>query len=279
MFGSHSSHRQGVSRRGGSVMSISFCPRLSLAADLLPRLRAHLVAAASRHMLPDGFSFDLLPIVDDGVFGYELLPQRATHTYLTLGCDSGGRPVLRKSLYCVAAPSVLRLATTNGRALTQGELDARHRIQSRDCSFSDWPSAAEAAWRDFAALFPEGPRRPVRFHDGRHGCLDEALVMAHSLLAAWDPRIDFCGVPDEAQYGIALTGAKGETGQLAARTAGRWTLRWDANGHTVREQWDASAWDAENGAAWARAGMTPDVAVFPRFPFVVADSGAASRQP
>ena len=78
-------------------MSISFCPRLSLAAKLLPRLRAHLVAAASRHMLPDGFSFDLLPIVDDGVFGYELLPQRETHTYLTLGCDSGDRAVLRTS--------------------------------------------------------------------------------------------------------------------------------------------------------------------------------------
>jgi hypothetical protein len=259
-------------------MSISFCPRLSLAAKLLPRLRAHLVAAASRHLLPDGFSFDLLPIVDDGVFGYELLPQRATHTYLTLGCDSGGRPVLRKSLYCAEVPSGLRLATTNGRALTQCELDAWHRIQALDFTFPDWPSLADATFRDFAALFPEGPRQPVRFHDGRHGCLDEALAMAHSLLAAWDPRIDFCGVPDEAQYGIALTGAKGETGQLAARTAGRWTLRWDAGGSAVREQWDASAWDAENGVAWARAGMTPGVAPFSRLPFVVADSGVASRQ-
>jgi len=259
-------------------MFISYCPRLSLAANLLPRLRAHLVAAASRHMLPNDFSFDLLPIVDDGVFGYELLPQRATHTYLTLGCDSGGRPVLRRSIYCAEAPSVLRLATTNGRALTQGELDAWHRIQSRDFSFSDWPSAAEAAWREFAALFPEGPRRPVRFHEGRHGCLDEALAMAHSLLAVWDPRIDFCGVPDEAQYGIALAGAKGETGQLAARTAGCWTLRWDANGDAVREQWDASAWDAEAGVAWACAGTPRGIAPFPRFPFVAADSGVAPRQ-
>jgi hypothetical protein len=258
-------------------MSIAFCPRLSLAADLLPRLRAHLVAAAPRHMLPDGFSFDLLPIVDDGVFGYELLPQRKTHTYLTLGCDSGGRPVMRKSLYCAEAPSALRLATTNGCALTQGELDAWHRIQSRDFSFSDWSSAAEATWRDFAALFPDGPRRPVRFHDGRHGCLDEALAMAHSLLAAWEPRIDFCGVPDEAQYGIALTGANGETGQLAARTAGRWTLRWDAGAEAIREQWDASAWDAENGVAWAGAGMTQVDVPFTRAPFAAAD--AASRRP
>ncbi len=107
--GSHSSHRPGASRRGEAVMSISFCPRLAQAANLLPGLRAHLVAAASRHMLPDGFSFDLLPIVEDGVFGYEFLPQRQTHTYLTVGCDSGGRPVLRKSLYCAEAPSALRL--------------------------------------------------------------------------------------------------------------------------------------------------------------------------
>ncbi len=229
-------------------------------------------------MLPDGFSFDLLPIVEDGVFGYELLPQRESHTYLTLGCDGCGRPVLRKSLYCAEAPSVLRLATTNGRALTQCELNAWHRIQSRDFSFPDWPSVAEATWRDLAALFPEGPRRPVRFHDGRHCRLDEALAMAHSLLAAWDPGIDFCGVPDEALYGIALTGAKGETGQLAARTASRWTLRWDAGGDAVRKQWDASAWDAENGVAWARAGMTPGVAPCSRFPFVVAHSGVASRR-
>jgi len=152
------------------------------------------------------------------------------------------------------------------------DLDA-HRSASVDAA-----SVAEAAWREFAALFPEGPRRPVRFHEGRHGCLDEALAMAHSLLAVWDPRIDFCGVPDEAQYGIALAGAKGETGQLAARTAGCWTLRWDANGDAVREQWDASAWDAEAGVAWACAGTPRGIAPFPRFPFVAADSGVAPRQ-
>ncbi len=260
-------------------MSVSFCPKLSQAANLLPRLRAHLVAAASRHMLPDGFTFDLLPIVDDGVFGYELLPQRATHTYLTLGCDSSGRPVLRKSLYCAEAPSALRLATTNGRALTQNELDAWHRIQLRDFPFPEWPSVAEAAWREFAALFPEGPRRPIRFQDARHSCLDEALAMAHSLLAAWDPHIDFCGVPDEAQYGIALTGANGASGQLAARTAGRWTLRWDAEGDAIREQWVAAAWDDENGVAWACAGTTPGETAFPGFSYVADKPGAASRQP
>ena len=101
--------------------------------------------------------------------------------------------------------------------------------------------------------------------------------MAHSLLAAWNPRIDFCGVPDEAQYGIALTGGKGESGQLTARTAGQWTLRWDAGGDALREQWVAEAWEGGNGVAWANAGMTPGVTPFSRFPFVVADSGVAPR--
>jgi hypothetical protein len=259
-------------------MTICFCPRLSQATNILPVLRAHLVAAASQHRLPEGFSFDLLPIVDDGVFGYEFLPQRETHTYLTVGCDSGGKPVLRKSLYCAGAPSGLRLATANGRVLTPSELEAWHRIQPRDYSFTDWSSVAEAAWRDFSALFPEEPRRPVAIQDARHRCLDEALAIAHSLLARWDPRIDFCGVPDEAQYGIALTGAKGEAGQLTARTAGHWTLRWYADGHALHEHWTVAAWEDGNGFAWARAGTILDETPLPRLPFLAGDSDATSRQ-
>jgi len=259
-------------------MPICFYPRLAQATNLLPVLRAHLAAAAPHHRLPEGFSFDLLPIVDDGIFGYELLPQRQTHTYLTIGCDSGGKPVLRRSLYCVEAPSALRLATSYGRVLTQSELEALHRIQTRDFPFPDWASAAEAAWRDFMTLFPEGPRRPATIRDARHRCLDEALATAHSLLVRWDPRVDFCGVPDEAQYGIALTGTEGETGQLTARAAGRWALRWDAGGRVLHEHWTVPAWDEESGIAWARAGTILEDAPLPRLPFLAAHSGAASRQ-
>jgi hypothetical protein len=103
--------------------------------------------------------------------------------------------------------------------------------------------------------------------------------MAHALLATWDARIDFCGVPDEALYGIALTGARGESGQLTARTAGRWTLRWDAGNGVVCEHWDASACDAGNGVAWACAGMARCNARFSQCPLFAADSGCASRQP
>ena len=258
-------------------MSRSFFPRLSQATDLLPVIRAHLVAAASRHQLPEGFSVDLLPIVDDGIFGYELLPQRETHTYLTMGCDNGGKPVLRKCLYCAEAPSALRLATVNGRVLTPGELEAWHRIQPRDFPCPDWASAAQAVWREFATLFPEGPRRPIEIHDARHRCLDDALAMACSLLAAWDPRVDFCGVPDEAQYGIALSNGPGESGQMMARTQGRWTLRWEAAGQVRHEHWAPTDSEDENGLAWACAGTPLGDASFPPSPRVPADSGAAPR--
>ena len=278
MYGSRSSGRLGANRRGESVMAICFCPRLSQAACLLPVLRAHLVAAAPRHPLPEGFAFDLLPIVDDGVFGYEILPQRETHTYLTMGCDSCGKPVVRKCSYCAGAPRALRLAASNGRVLTQSELVAWHRSPPRDFSFPDWSSAAEAAWRDFAALFPEGPRCPVEIHDARHRCLDEALAIASAILAAWDARIDFCGVPDEPQYGIALRGGQCEFGHLLARAAGHWALHWEAVGHALHEHWAAAAWDDDNGVPWARAGATPDGARPPRSTFVLGDSGPRSGQ-
>ncbi len=45
-------------------MSTTFYPRLSEARHLLPLLRSHLIATASRYPLPVGL-VDLLPIVED----------------------------------------------------------------------------------------------------------------------------------------------------------------------------------------------------------------------
>jgi len=255
-----------------------FCPRLSQAKDLLPLIRAHLVAAATHHLLPASFSLDLMPIVDDGIFGYEFLPHRETNTYLTIGCDSGGRALLRKNLYCAEPPSALRLAAVNGRVLSPSELDAWHRIQPRDFSFPDWSAAAQAAWDELAELFPDGPRRSVEIHDAAPRWLDEALAIACSYLAERDPRIEFCGVPDEAQYGFALTGAKGEWGHLVSRTTGTWTLRWESAGNAVCEQWAAVPQAGDHGGAWASAGATGDNAPLPRPLLVPAISGATSRQ-
>jgi len=98
-----------------------FCPRLSEACDLLPALRHHLVSAAYRFPLSAGAAFDLLPIAEDGLFGYEVLPNRKTARYFMIACNRRGTPVLRSTDYGGESPSALRLASLNGRLLTSGK--------------------------------------------------------------------------------------------------------------------------------------------------------------
>ena len=107
-------------------MSRSFCPQLSEAQHLLPLLRSHLIATASGYPLPTGLALDLLPIVEDGLFGYELVPDRKTHTYVTIGCNAQGEPVLRQTLYGVGAPNALQLVAANGHILSRSERAARY---------------------------------------------------------------------------------------------------------------------------------------------------------
>jgi len=78
-------------------MQRSFWPRLSEAKHFLPLLRSHLVASAAAFPLPAGLGLDLLPIVEDGLFGYELVPDRNAHTYRTVGCNARGTMVLNDS--------------------------------------------------------------------------------------------------------------------------------------------------------------------------------------
>ena len=63
----------------------AFAPRLAEAKTLLPLLRRELVLAAPRYTLPTDVALELLPIVEEGIFGYELVPERRTRTYLTIG--------------------------------------------------------------------------------------------------------------------------------------------------------------------------------------------------
>src|SRR6266567_2153368 len=170
-------------------MPRSFCPRLSEAQYLLPLLRSHLVAAASRYPLPTGLALDLLPIVEDGLFGYELLPDRNTHTYVTIGCNAQGEPMLRKTLYGVGAPNALQLVAVNGHILSRSERAARYSTQQRDSHFPDWPAAAESAWAHLHFLFPERPRQPVAVREHVHQCLEEALSITYSHLVHWNPFI------------------------------------------------------------------------------------------
>jgi len=218
-------------------VSRSYWPRLSEARHLLPLLRGHVSAVASRYPLPDGLALDLLPIVEDGLFGYELVPDRETHTYVTIGCNRQGEPVLRKTWYGVGAPNALQLVAVNGHVLSRTERAARYHTQQRDACFPEWAAAAEAAWAQLLFLFPERPRQPVAVREHMHRCLDEALSIAHAHLARWNPYIRFCGLPNEAEHGFALRGAKGEYGELVFQRPDIWMLRWKAASQAVYESW------------------------------------------
>jgi hypothetical protein len=226
------------------AMRRSFCPRLSEAQYLLPLLRSHLVAAAFRYPLPAGLALDLLPIVDDGLFGYELIPDRNTHSYVTIGCNAQGEPMLRKTSYGVGAPNTLQLVGVNGQ-LSKSARASRYGTQQRDSRFSDWASAADSAWAHLFSLFPERPRQAVAVREHAHRCLDEALSIAQSHLSPWNPFIQFCGLPNEAQLGFALGDANGGHGELVFQRPDIWMLRWKAPRQAVYESWSVALPDQD----------------------------------
>jgi hypothetical protein len=233
-----------------------FRPRISQAKDLFPIVRAHLAAAAALHSLPAGLCLDLLPIVEDGLAGYEILPNRASQTYLTIGWDQRGKPVVRESSYLDGRPSGLRVVSVDGQAATADPAGPR-RLRQRDSVFPDWPSAAEAVWSELSLLFPQEPRHAIELHDLRHEELDEALATAYRHLAESDPHIDFCGVPDEAQYGFALTDPKGGRGQLVARHPETWSLWFQSSTRMVTEEWSMLPGSMNATEGWVRASSVP----------------------
>jgi hypothetical protein len=186
-----------------------------------------------------------LPIVEDGLFGYELVPDRKTHTYVTLGCNAQGEPVLRKTAYDVHADDALRLAAVDGRILSRSEGESSYCMRQRDSHFPDWPAAAEAAIAQLLICFPERPRQPAIVREHMHRCLDAALSIAHSYLAHWNPFIVFCGLPNEAQQGFALKGADGEHGELLFQRPDIWMLRWKAAPQAVYESWSVVPPDSD----------------------------------
>ena len=233
-------------------MSEPFCPRLSQAKQLLPLLRSHLVAAASRCAPSAAPAIALLPIVDDGVFGYELLPDRDARTYLILGCDAAGEPTLRATSYGPEAPGALRLAACNGQAVTRSER-AACRPQRHDVRFADWSAAAGSACTQLAAQSAARGQRHADPDEPACRALDDALAIAHAHLADWDPFIWFAGLPNEAQYGFALRGPAGARGLLISRHSGIWILRWKCHPHAVYEEWAATVPDRDVNMGLTRA--------------------------
>ena len=227
-----------------SAANRSFCPRLSGAKHLLPLIRGHVVAAASQCPLATGL--DMFPIVEDGLFGYELVPDRETHTYLIIGCNAQNEAVLRKTSYGVGAPHAVQLVAVNGRFLSRSERAARYSVQRRDSRFPNWGAAAESTWAQLRNLFPDRPRQARALGENVRG-LEEALSIAHSYLVHRDPFIQFFGLPNEAELGFALTGASGESGELLFQRPDIWTLRWNAPAEVLHKSWSVEVGELDAG--------------------------------
>lgn len=216
-------------------------PLVSQAAAILPVVRGHIVEAAGKCNLPVGFSLDMVPILEEDLFGYELTPLGAAETCLTLGCKADGEPVLRKECLTHSLVDAPRLASVNGRPVDHRLQSVRSRQGRRDFRFSDWAAAAKFACDELEALFPGAPRRPPALNLGPNASLERALFAVATRLAQWNPFIHFCGLPNEEQLGYALCGIDGGRGELMFRHPDRWTLHWKSTREIVREAWTVVA--------------------------------------
>ena len=217
-------------------MPQAYCPRLSEAGELLPLLRTHIFVAASNNPRAAGSLLDLVPILDEGLFGCELISSGDTDTCFTLGCKHNRRPVVREVRYRVS-PSALRLATLDGQTVGCRELRFQLRQRQRDREFPDWSSAAAFALTTIGALFGDRPPHPPILAPGALHSLEWALNFANVRLARWDPFIHFFGLPNEAQLGYGLQGDGDEHGQLVFCHPDVWTLRWKSSREAVDEKW------------------------------------------
>jgi hypothetical protein len=104
-------------------------------------------------------------------------------------------------------------------------------------TFPTSPLQLSRRGRNLLSFSRSGPRQPIAVRENVHRCLDEALSIAHSHLAHWNPFIQFFGLPDEAQQGFALKGANGANGELVFQRPDIWMLRWRAPPQAVYESW------------------------------------------
>jgi hypothetical protein len=218
-------------------------PLLSQAARILPLVREHVSLAAAHCSLPLGFSLDMLPILEEELLGYELVPAALAETCLTLGCKPDGEPVLRKESLANAPPAALQLAAMDGRTIARAARALPGRSGRRDMRFPDWASAARLACAELEHFSPGAPRRPPLLNTEANASLERALLVAASRLAQWRPIIHFCGLPNEEQFGYALYSADGGRGELFFRHPDQWTLHWKSGSEVVCEAWSAIAPD------------------------------------
>ena len=211
-------------------------PRLSEASSFLPSLRAQLAHAATIHLYPIALRVELRPIVEDGLFGFELDSDAAAETYVLIGRTARGEPVVRSSRYRGDARTI-RLATRDGVILPpmQAHLQKPTYEEHRCAS---WQIAAEYAWTALSRAFPGNRVHQVIVNTTMQRSLEGALSIAHSHVAKWDPFVHFYGLPDEAQHGFRLSSAiPGEHGELIFQRPDIWMLRWKAPPEAVYESW------------------------------------------
>ena len=210
-------------------------PRLSEAKQILPAISGNLDAATSEH--PHCATLELWPIVEEGLFGYELVPEGDTHTYVIVGRNASGEPSVRTTSYSAGASSHLQLVAVNGRTLSRKDRAAIYQTHTRDEVFSDWRAAASAACARMHTLFPHRDRHDTTRSSRAYRYLEHALYVADSHLERWDPLIEFFGLPNEAQLGFPLIGSHGKQGELMLKEPDIWLLHWHAPPDLVIESW------------------------------------------
>lgn len=215
-------------------------PLLSQAAKILPVVRRQFAEAAGRCALPIGFSLDMIPILEEELLGYELIPVGVVETCLTLGCKRDGAPVVRKEFLANTPPAPLQLAARDGVTIARSARALPSRSGRQDLQFDDWLSAAKFACTELETLFAGAPRRPPLLNLRHNASLEQALAAAAFRLAEWSPIIHFCGLPNEEQLGYALYGADGGHGELVFRQPDQWILYWRSARDAVREIWSVT---------------------------------------
>ena len=154
-------------------------------------VREHVSQAAAHCSLPLGYSLDMLPILEEELLGYELVPLGLAETCLTLGCKQDGEPVLRKESLASVPPVALKLAAMDGRTIARAARALPERSGRRDMRFPDWASAARFACAELEHFSPGAPRRPPLLNTDPSASLERALLAAASRLAQWRPIIHF----------------------------------------------------------------------------------------
>ena len=211
-------------------------PRLSDANALLPLIRSHVEAEAARRPLP--VLLDLLPVFDDDLFGYELLPECSLDDFVILGRDAADAPVVRRTRCGGTSPAALRLAAVNGRPASWRAYVPSARIVRTDERVGGWTVAAATALAALRASVGEHPVAALRWQvqvREAHAGLERALAWTGARLGSIDPRIQFFGLPNEAQIGFSLVGDDDAQGRLALDGAAGWTLQWNAPDGSLAE--------------------------------------------